>query len=561
MTFLPILERELRVRARSRGTYWSRFAVALVGLLVWLPQLMWSGPLGFLGAMGPALLNAVVSAAFVVSCAACLLTADVISSERREGTLGLLLLTRVRAFDVLVGKLGSAGLTSLCALVAFLPMLMIPVLAGGVTGGEVFRKGLVLPDALFLALAAGLWASVRGYDWLKCARTAFLLLAGIVLVPSLLASLSARFWPPGPAIGLLSPLTALVSASDASYKASPGHYLISLFLVQATAWTLVVSAGFRLKSGWGEERAETSAAAPAVEDAGAEPVRPSRRFVGDDANAIAWLLQRHRGTRAILWAGALVGPIQYALYALLLRFVGTNAYATLGWPLGLVLSAFGSAMFAWAASRFFVETRRTGELELLLTTPRGARELVSAQWGVLKRLLRWPMLVMLAPVVLQAGFVVVRMGGFGFGPSNPFWLPYSTSTLMSCVNTLFGVGALCWVGMWFGLRAGGQARAAVGTICLVKGLPTFIGIACFFAISALGRIWGGWAPSRYWIMLCLPEVLDLLLYIALIRLARRRLLDGLALREPVRFDLRQTFSATVRDAQAVLRKARHWTPP
>ena len=53
----------------------------------------------------------------------------------------MLLLTRVGAFDVLMGKLGSAGLTSLCALVAFLPVLMIPVLAGGVTGGEVFRKG------------------------------------------------------------------------------------------------------------------------------------------------------------------------------------------------------------------------------------------------------------------------------------------------------------------------------------------------------------------------------------------------------------------------------------
>lgn len=182
MTFLPIIERELRARARSPATYWSRFVVGMVGALVLLPQLMWAWPLGAPGGMGRSLLNAIVGAAFLGSCAACVLTADVISSERREGTLGLLLLTRVRAFDVLVGKLGSAGLTSLCALVAFLPMLMIPVLAGGVTGGEAFRKGLVLPDTMFLALAAGLWASACGRERLKTARTALLLLAGIVLV-------------------------------------------------------------------------------------------------------------------------------------------------------------------------------------------------------------------------------------------------------------------------------------------------------------------------------------------------------------------------------------------
>ena len=141
MTFLPILERELRVRARSRGTYWSRFAVALAAGLAWLPQLMWSGWIGAPGAMGQSLLNATVITGLLVCCAACFLTADVISSERRNGTLGLLLLTRVTAFDVLLGKLGSAGLSSLCALAAFLPMLMVPVLAGGVTGGRLSVKG------------------------------------------------------------------------------------------------------------------------------------------------------------------------------------------------------------------------------------------------------------------------------------------------------------------------------------------------------------------------------------------------------------------------------------
>src|ERR1035437_6036918 len=152
MTFLPIIERELRVRARNRAVYWTRFAVALAGMLVCLPQLMWSGPFAAPVTLGQGLFNGLVSAAFLLSCGACLLTADVISMERREGTLGLLLLTRVTTFDVLLGKLSSAGLPSLCALVACLPMLMLPVLAGGGAGGGAFPQGGGAPTTAVLGL-------------------------------------------------------------------------------------------------------------------------------------------------------------------------------------------------------------------------------------------------------------------------------------------------------------------------------------------------------------------------------------------------------------------------
>jgi hypothetical protein len=587
MNALPILERELRVRARSRATYWTRFAVALGGLLVWLPQLMWSGPFGTSGAVGPGLLNAVVNAAFLVSCSACLLTADVISSERREGTLGLLLLTRVGALDVLVGKLGSAGLTSLCALVAFLPLLMVPVLAGGVTGGEAFRKALVLPQTLFLALAAGLWASAGGREWLRSARTALLLLAGVVLAPRLLDLPAARFWPPGTTIGLLSPVTTLFSAGAGSYKLSPGQYWASLSLVHATAWVLVAGAVFRLRRAWQEEsggatvpvheparEGETRPSGPWLSCSWVAPVPgtvcegekeappPPSRALGDGANPIAWLLQRQRGTLVILWAGALIGPIQYALYAFLFRFAGVRGYIGVVWPLGLVLSALESAMFAWAASRFFVEARRTGELELLLTTPCGAKELVSTQWGVLKRLLRWPMLVMLAPAALQAGLALVREGGGAFGAADPFGLAATISALIGCVNVFLGVGALCWVGAWFGLNAGGQTRAIVWTVGLVKGPPVLTGILCSFALNVLARGSGGWRspPHWFWINMCLPQLASVLCYAALICLARRRLLGGLEAGEVVRFDLRQTLSAAARDARAAIERARHWTP-
>src|SRR5437867_13389809 len=79
--------------------------------------------------------NGLVVGSFVVCCGACVLTAVAIAAERREGTLELLFLTRVRPLEVLMGKLASCGLTALCAVLASSPMLMVPVLAGGVTAG------------------------------------------------------------------------------------------------------------------------------------------------------------------------------------------------------------------------------------------------------------------------------------------------------------------------------------------------------------------------------------------------------------------------------------------
>jgi ABC-type transport system involved in multi-copper enzyme maturation permease subunit len=582
MTFLPIIERELRVRARGQAVYWTRFAVVFVGILIWLPQLIWSGPFGAPATMGRSLFNGLVSAAFLLSCGGCLLTADVISSERREGTLGLLLLTQVRTFDVLLGKLGSAGLTSLCALVACLPMLMISILAGGVTGGEVFRNGLVLPDTLFLALAAGLWASARGQEWLKTARTALLLLAALLLVPGLVGRIFGPIGAGVGSLGLLSPLGTIFAAGDASYKGAPADYWISLLLVQAVGWALVAGAGFRLRSGWREERGESTVPVPGPAGAGTgepdgpwlscswtppvpegaaggktEMAPPLSRPLDEDANPIAWLLQRQRGIQALLWAGALIGLPLNNLFPVVFRFLGTGLYSSVAWPLGLATTALEGAMFAWAASRFFVEARRTGEIELLLTTPFGAREIVSTQWGVLKRRLRWPMLVMLVPVLLSAAINIAAMPtSSSFGPGYSFRLYYAIRSLGILVDIFVGVGALCWVGLWFGLKAGGQARAIIWTISLVKGVPFLISIL----LSVLARLAVSRSPLPFWVMLWLPQVATPVFYLGMIRLARRRLLGELTGAGPMKFDLRQSISSAARDAVAAFRKARHWTP-
>ena len=562
MTVLPIIERELRVRARGRAAYRMRSAVALLGLLVCLPALLLPRPFSGAAAPGPGLLTAMLSAAFLLCCGSCLLTADIISSERREGTLGLLLLTRVRLFDVLIGKLGSAGLASLCALLAFLPLLMLPVLAGGVTGGEVFRKGLVLPNTLFLALAAGFWASAGGRERLKTARTALLLVAALVLGPGLAELLLACAGAPRTGIGFLSPLGALAGAGDPQYKLSPDAYWLSLLVMQAAAWALLAGAVVRLRRSWRQDQGEAAVSASAKASvAERQAALPPSRPLGD-TDPIAWLFRRQRGTAGILWAAALVSFAFHLWPWVVFRFWSPrSSYWMLTVPLSLAATALDGALFAWAASRFFVEARRSGELELLLTTPCGAGQLVSAQWDVLKRLLRGPMVLMLVPVLLW--IVSMLAGGFhrpGM-PGSVITVRYTISPLLSIVNLLFSVGAICWLGMWFGLRAGGQGRAIAWTVVLARGLPYLLSLLSWMVFSLVGVFSSRWLGGAVpYLIQSLPQVVNLVFFVSLIHLARRRLLSGLAGADPMHLDLRQAFSSAARDAGAALRKARHWTP-
>ena len=105
MTFLPIVERELRVAARRKATTWTRFFAALTalvvgGVLLTANQRHLSAPY-----VGQQLFMAVSILAFGFALlAGIFLTADCLCSERRDGTLGLLFLTDLR--HLLAGRAG-----------------------------------------------------------------------------------------------------------------------------------------------------------------------------------------------------------------------------------------------------------------------------------------------------------------------------------------------------------------------------------------------------------------------------------------------------------------------
>src|SRR5438034_4196838 len=126
-------------------------------------------------------------------------------------------------------------------------------------------------------------------------------------------------------------------------------------------------------------------------------------------------------------------------------FIGSSSYVMVMWPLGLAVTTIQGTLFAWAASRFFVEARRTGELEVLLTTPLGAATLLSAQWNRLKRILHWPAAVMVAPIPLMGLFTTLTNRSYPPGAMGAYFL---LNSMLSAVDVVFGIAALCWMGRW-----------------------------------------------------------------------------------------------------------------
>src|ERR1041385_3110557 len=131
--FLPILERELRVGARKRSTFWLRIIAALVafaigtGFLILTRVGHWPGSVSLGSGLFTTLtwlcLGAVLGAGLF-------LTSDCLSEEKRAGTMGFLFLTDLRGYDVVLGKLLAASLRGLCALLGVLPILAVTLLMG-----------------------------------------------------------------------------------------------------------------------------------------------------------------------------------------------------------------------------------------------------------------------------------------------------------------------------------------------------------------------------------------------------------------------------------------------
>src|SRR6185436_11451100 len=145
MTLLPVVHRELRVASRELNTYRVRFLAALIPVLFCIFSLLIITFLREPPIPGRNLFYILTWIAFIfVTVTGFCLTADSIAEEKRDATLGLLFLTDLKGYDVVLGKICGAGIRGLYALLATFPVLALPLMMGGSGAGEFARTVLVL---------------------------------------------------------------------------------------------------------------------------------------------------------------------------------------------------------------------------------------------------------------------------------------------------------------------------------------------------------------------------------------------------------------------------------
>ncbi len=446
MTFLPIVDRELRVRARQVKTYRMRSIAVGMALLVAGPMLLWPRGVAPGGSAGQTLFSVLSIMAMIL----CLFegvrqTSDCLSEEKREGTLGLLFLTDLKGYDVVLGKLAATSLNSLFTLVAVMPVLGLSLMMGGVTGGEFARVTLVLVDQLFFSLAAGMWVSARSRNEQKAFVGTLLLWSAVGGLPLLDLPLGKELFSLG------SPVMAYLLALDTQYRGTPALFWISLFCVHGLSWLLLWRAGRDVQSRWQEEPERAGwweRIWPKPSDRGAancarlnKKSKEHRRLL--DLNPVYWLASRERGPQSRLWA--LIGMIVLLQCLQMLRefsfqpgagrsmaLAMTFSYINLGVHFALFL------LIASIASRCFADARRAGALELLMTTPLSVPEILRGHWMALRRVLFWPVVALLALQGIGYLQYFLRSSNSGGQSAAEWWSHMGVMFVLNAANTVAG---------------------------------------------------------------------------------------------------------------------------
>ncbi len=526
MMLLPIVARELRVTSRRPATYWTRFTAGslaiVIGAITW-GILFREAP----GKTGLVLFTGFAIIAYVYSliCGA-IATADSVSEEKREGTLGLLFLTDLKSYDIVSGKIVASSLTAIYGLLAIFPVMAVPLLLGGVTAAEFWRVVLVCLNMLFLSLAIGMLSSALCNDERKSIGFTLLILVLLAFAwPGMVAWIGSRVHVAHPLYDLFrrhpepllapSPLLTCVLAFDQPYKAQVlgarhNWFYLSLALTHAWGWIALLLTVFVLPRIW-QDKAMTTRGLRRREQwknwaQGTPDARRQFRRRLLSLNPFYWLASRDRFKTALvwLWLGAAALLWMFGLLKERRDWLDQGTYVFTA----LCAHTFFKCWLAMEASKRFAADRRSGALELLLSTPLTVNDILRGQWLALLR--------QFGPAV--ALICAVDFLFLGLGLKNTYhgdrvvWVGLCLAGISVFV---FDLMTLALLSMWLSLKSRKSTQAGISALVRVCVVPWFLfgAFGAFiiileevFHMRALStRLSGSFAFLTVWVSLSLAN--------------------------------------------------------
>jgi len=475
MTFLPIVHRELRVAARRRSTFRVRWWTALIAIGMSFVSLALVQMSTSRNAAGSSVFSMLTFYVFgICLLAGVFLTADLLSEEKRAGTLGLLFLTDLKGYDVVLGKFMAQWLNAFYCLLALLPALALPLLLGGVTGGEFWRMVLALIDVLFFSLAAGILISAMGWEARRTMGSTFwLLLLASVALP-LLASVGARV-SPSPVwsqLNWVSPFSPFANAAEVRYARRPQSFWTSVIVLSCLSALFLALASWLIPRVWRQAKQKSASLIPPPRGRGVMADKSEARAALLDRNPVLWLASDQIGIQwgawvvVVLWSMVVLFALFYQPGGATVPFLGSYAAAPFGFCLKLC--------FALQAGRLFADHRRSGALELLLSTPLTGREIVRGQMLALVRNFSWPFIAFLA--LLFAPIGVQLMSAITTSNWQEVVVAFSGSLVsgLYAVRFIIDLVALCYFGNGLALTLRRPQSAPTLTLLFVLILPSML---------------------------------------------------------------------------------------
>ncbi len=473
----PVLLRELRAGSRRWTTYWLRLLAAgavLAAIAYWFtqPRFAFTSP-ARAGHEIFLLLHWVVLAAIWIIVP--MLTADTLSREKREGTLGLLFLTNLSARAIVFAKGAAAGLLALTLWLSVVPIMTVPVLMGGVPAIDIIFSCSVALGSICVALAAGLMASAisrRGAGAVGLALTLSVLghLGFCVMVGAgthevwLRNGLRTHGVSSYFADGVYCAWFMITSTlNGAVLPAAKGSFSWMAALIPLFSFLLAVFASsvcaMILRRNWQDK--PKSKRQTDTEKFFLSPVFLTgifrawmRRSL--ERNPIGWLEKRRVTGRIMSWVWL----------AIMISFTTTLAYG----GSGMRPREFNPLMWmllitiAYVAAGSFRRERETGALELILVTPLSERQIIHGRlrglWSqFLPTFVLWAAVVIYLSTAVQhwrpgdliefaVAYFIVPVVGLYFSLRNRFVLLAWLLTLAVCFvvpHVLQQVVRSCWI--------------------------------------------------------------------------------------------------------------------